>query len=192
MSGDTRLAALTPDDPAHRGAINDWTRSFASGLLLVIVGAFALAQPGVTEFLGSRFTGMILIAGGAGAAATTFPTTGSQSNWLDAIFGSLCALLGSLVLVEPFRETVPLVWMVAILLLFIGMLEIITAIRSVHQRGWVAIMGLFNTIAGLGLLLAGPSSTLIAIGFSFFVRGLFLVLLALHLRSAGHRSALQR
>src|SRR3546814_19031215 len=53
---------------------------------------------------------MILIAGGAGAAATAFPTTGSQCSWLDAIFGSLCALLGSLVLVEPFRETVPLVW----------------------------------------------------------------------------------
>src|SRR3546814_19270320 len=98
-----------------RGAINDWTRSFASGLLLVIVGAFALAQPGVTEFLGSRFTGMILIAGGAGAAATAFPTTGSQCSWLDALFGSLCSLLGSPVLVEPFRETVPLVWMVTIL-----------------------------------------------------------------------------
>src|SRR3546814_7445009 len=81
---------------------------------------------------------MILIAGGAVAAATAFPTTGSQCSWLDAIFGSLCALLGSLVLVEPFRETVPLVWMVTILLLFIGMLEIITATRSAHQRGWVA------------------------------------------------------
>src|SRR3546814_6542714 len=83
---------------------------------------------------------MILIAGGAVAAATAFPTTGSQCSWLDAIFGSLCALLGSLVLVEPFRETVPLVWMVTILLLFIGMLEIITATRSAHQRGWVAII----------------------------------------------------
>ncbi|MDF0543936.1 DUF308 domain-containing protein [Sphingobium sp. H39-3-25] len=149
------------------------------------------------RFRDRNFHRYVFVAGSTAGIAAGFSGRGWRGDWLDIIFGLLCVLLGVLVLFAPFAGALSLVWMIGAWFLIIGMLEIATATRSLHHRGWFQTLGTLDVVIGLALLLAGPISALIVlavmVGVSFRVRGtFFLAALALGLRRAGNLSALRR
>lgn len=173
---------------ASRGLPTGWGWIFTYGLLLALLGIFALAEPLATGLATGVFIAAVLIMAGIVGIVAGFSGRGWRSHWLDAVVGLLSLLLGFMVLVNPFAGAISVVWMIGLWLLLIGILEIAAAARSMHHRSWLAFLGIVDVLLGISLLVVGPVAALLVlatiVGISFIFRGTFLVIFALRLRHA--------
>ena len=118
--------------------------------------------------------------------ATTKLAPQSRARWIELLLGALSILAAIFTFFDPFAGALTLVMLIGAWLLVIGLFEIAGAWRAVHDHGWRLLLGLLDTILGGLLLFSGPVTGLgflaLAVGFSFLLRGTFLVVLATHLR----------
>jgi len=165
-----------------------WGWIFAYGLLLVVIGFLAIIRPVAADIATGFLLGLLLLIAGLVSAIAGFANRGWHSRWLDFAIGTLCLVLGVMVLRNPFAGAVSFVWMIGIWAITTGILEIFAAYKLTFSRSWLALLGLLNLLLGVILLMAGPVTDLlflaIIVGVSFTARGIFLMLFGWSLRGA--------
>ena len=176
------------DDPWLRQNAG-WGWITAYGLLLVAIGVLALAQPVATDFATGLFLAVVLIGGGILGIAAGIAAKGWRSRWLDIAVGLLSLLLGVAAACNPFLGAFSLVWGIGLWLLMCGFLEIAAGLAPALHRTWLLALGAIDILLGVYLLWAGPVDALVIlallVGLSFLVRGIFLTILGLRIRSVG-------
>ena len=170
-----------------------WWLPLLRGIMMVILGAYALFSPGVTVAIFVQVFGFFLAFDGVLAIIAGIMGEVPSRGWTIAR-GVLAVIIGVLVVGNPvFVAGVAAVWFVYLLgfaAIVTGVIEIFAAIRDrkeIEGEGWLILGGVIAVIFGI-LLLSAPllfASTIVrimgavaivggiaSIVFSFRLRGL--------------------
>lgn len=167
-----------------------WPWLLVQGVLAVILGIIALAQPGATLITLAIFFGIWMIVDGIGLVIQAIADSAGDTidRVLIGLFGVLGIVVGGIVAWNPFTGVEALALLVAVWFIVAGIREIVFAarIRKEIEGEWVLIVGgvlsvIFGILALVMPVLAlGAFIYLVAIGALVF--GIFLILAAIRIR----------
>lgn len=167
----------------------NWRWLLALGILMIILGVFAIGAPVVATIAFQVVLGWILVIGGIAQGVHAFMAKG----WGGFLFELLSALLylavGALLLVNPVEGALALTIVLAAFLIVEGIFKIVMAwrVRGHARWGWLLASGILSLILGALIWAQWPSSALWVIGLLVGVHLLFtgwaLIMLALAARA---------
>lgn len=174
-----------------RRHLHDHWKSYAfQGGLLTLIGVLAILAPFAATLASTIFFGWLLLAGGILGAIASFRSRGAPGFWSNILLAVLAAILGFLILYDPFAGTVTLTWLLAAYFVLSGLMNfsIAGAVRSSTGRFWLLVVsGVIDIALALFLVLGLPSTAVWAvglfIGISFMTSGLALLFSALDARN---------
>lgn len=136
-----------------------WGWVFFAGLLLLLIGAGAIAVPYVTAVVSVQTFGWFLIVAGIAQLIFSF-TYRESSNFFMYSFGSLLALLiGVLVITHPVILATAFTVLLALFFLIVGIFRIYSSIVfRFTEWGWALVGGIISLILGVLILIQWPES----------------------------------
>jgi uncharacterized membrane protein HdeD (DUF308 family) len=172
----------------------NWGWLLAFGILMIILGVFAIGAPVVATIAFQVVLGWLLVIGGIAEAIHAF----MAQSWRGFLFELLSAILyvvvGALLLFNPLLGAAALTLLLAVFLVVEGIFKIIMALRVRDHRGWGWLLasGILSLILGAMIWAQWPASGLWVIGLLVGIQLLFtgwsLVMLALAARA--HRQGM--
>jgi uncharacterized membrane protein HdeD (DUF308 family) len=168
-----------------------WWLILLRGIVLILLGILAFANPAGTAQALVLYSGILLLAEGVlTAVGSLVGKTGDEGRWMVLIEGLITAFFGYLIC----RLSVTLVLAFALIFgawfIFSGSLKIATAIqlrKEVQGEFWMGLAGLVGIAAGVIMLMqpdVALATLMIIIGIGCLLMGAILVALALRLKSA--------
>lgn len=175
-----------------------WWVILVRGVLSVLVGLYALFQPGMTLITFTQVLGAFVLIDGALAVVHGILGWTATRAW-TLLRGVLGILVGLFVLTHPVVVGViaatTLVLIIGIQTIASGVLEIYIAIRArkdVEGEGWLILVGLLAIVFGGILVIAPFLSTLVLIrllGASSIMLGIALIVNSFRIRKLGTSAA---
>ena len=169
-----------------------WGWLLALGIVMVLLGLFAIAAPLATTLAVGLVLGWLLIIGGVVRVADAFAATAGWAGFLfQLLSGILYVVVGGFLVFDPLGGVLALTILLAVFLVVEGILQIVMAFRVRPQQnwGWLAASGLVTVVLGILIWSEWPSSALwvlgLMVGIQLVFTGWSLVMLAL----AGRRAA---
>jgi uncharacterized membrane protein HdeD (DUF308 family) len=118
--------------------------------------------------------GWLMIFGGVMEAVHAFSTKAWGGFFLDLLTGLLYVLGGLFLVMNPGRGAATLTLVIAIFLVFEGIVRILTALsKRVPNWGWLLFHGVVNLLLGLAIWRQWPLSGLWVIGVFVAINMLF-------------------
>ncbi|MGB7372109.1 HdeD family acid-resistance protein [Erythrobacter sp.] len=206
--GNLTAAAPRDDRFARHLATHNWGWFALRGVMLVLLGIFALVFPGPTLFASALVFAAIAFADGA--ASIVAGIRGARNDrerwWALILSGLLGVAVGVLFLFFPFFSTMAFTFTAIVLIagyaIATGVLQIVAAwrLRREIEGEWLLMLaGAFGVALGLvllGMLLVAPAPTLLMlawiIGIWALASGISLLVLAFRLRSTRDRDTAER
>lgn len=168
-----------------------WGWIFAYGVLLIIGGFLAFFNPMAAGFAAGVIFGVVLIAYGGFALIAAFSGMAMRSKALEILLGIIAILAGVFVLLNPYQGAASFAWAIGFWLFVSGVFQIVYALKGGADRGWRLALGVIDLLLGGYLVFSGPMMGIAfvaaIIGFSFVLRGIFLVSLANVIRKVATR-----
>ena len=170
-----------------RHAERNWGWTLAYGVLLVVIGVFALMDPLATGFAVGIILSISFLFSGVAAFIAAFRDAGWRAKTVDVLFGLLSLLAAFICFFNPFGGAVSLIWVIGVLFLVMGGYELVAGFRAVHDKGWLILLGVVDLLLGFWAVFFMPAdAALVAltalVGMAFIVRGVMLGMLAFKLR----------
>lgn len=165
-------------------------RLIATGILSIVTGLVALAVPAAASVATSVFIGWVLVFAGIVMTAHAFSRRSAGQVTLALLNGVLTLLVGLYIVIFPLSGTVTLTFALAVWFFGMGVLELVTAMRSRGQpgTGMFAFSGALSAILGVLIVAELPSSAGWAIGLLVGINLLFFGFRALMLASVLKRA----
>ena len=176
-----------------------WGLFLLEGILLIVLGAFAVLVPAVASVAATIVFGWILLLSGLiGLVATLRARQAPGFGWslLSAVIGIAA---GIILLAMPLQGTLSLTAVLIAFLLIEGVASILYALE--HRKGssgrwsWMLASGIVDLVLGLILLAGLPGTAVWALGLLIGINMIFggwaLVWMALHARSEATASQAQ-
>jgi uncharacterized membrane protein HdeD (DUF308 family) len=161
------------------------------GIALVVLGFYALFNPGLSLLLWAVVVGYFFIIDGILAIVAGVAGWGGSRAW-TVVRGVLAILVGGIALAHPalFGSLAGLtvIAIIAAFAIALGIMEIIVAIRerkAIEGEGWMILNGVFTILFGVVLFMAPMISLAIFIricGAFAILAGLIVVFTSLRLR----------
>lgn len=165
----------------------NWGWYVLLGIVLILLGGVALANPLGIGLATMLMVGILLIASGVTEVIVAFQTRGSNSIALNLLAAILEIVVGILILKRPGEALAIMTMLMTAYFLVGGVFRIVAAFAlNVPGSGWLAVSGLVTTLLGIMLLSEWPEptawliGTLIAVDLIF--HGVSWIILALGLR----------
>lgn len=179
------------------GAIGSlWWVPLLRGIFLLILGGYALFQPGMTVAVLTQVVGIFLIADGVLAVVAGI-VGGVPSRGWTIVRGVLAILIGAFVFANPVLvagvTATFLLYLLAFAAIAMGVLEILAAIadrREIEGEGWLILGGVLTVLFGILLLIAPLSFGLLVVrilGIFAILSGISLIAFAFRLRKVGKK-----
>jgi uncharacterized membrane protein HdeD (DUF308 family) len=166
-----------------------WWMLLLRGIVSILFGCFALANPGMTLAYLVLFFGAYVIVQGVFNVIQAFSSWADQENgWPMLLLGLLSIVVGVLTLRSPGITALVLLFYLAIFALLTGVLEMVLAIRlrkEIQGEFWLFLAGLLSVLFGVLLIArpgAGALGVILYIGIWAIVIGVFTVILAFRVR----------
>jgi uncharacterized membrane protein HdeD (DUF308 family) len=155
-----------PSGPAQTAITENRVWFTILGILLIVLGAIAIAFPFVTTIAAKIFLGWLFLIGGIVQIIHAFSTQRWSEFLLNLLIGVLYVLAGAWLAFFPLTGILTLTVVLAVMLIVQGVLELGMAFRMRPQQGWVwmLVAGIVAVLAGLLILAELPSSAVWAIG----------------------------
>ena len=176
-----------------------WGLFLLEGILLIVLGSFAVLVPAVASVAATIVFGWILLLSGVlGLVATLRARQAPGFGWslLSAVVGIAAGLI---LLAMPVQGTLSLTAVLIAFLLIEGVASILYALE--HRKGssgrwsWMLASGIVDLVLGLILLAGLPGTAVWALGLLIGINMIFggwaLVWMALHARSEAAGSSSQ-
>ena len=168
-----------------RALTKSWWVLVLRGVLAILLGVLALANPGTTVATLVLWIAIFLIIDGALALLTTTARWKEREDkWLHVAEGVLSILLGILILNAPEMTLFLVVLYAAVWSIMAGITRIAMAIqlrKEIEGETWLALSGLLSIVFGI-LVIAQPGIGLATI---MWMLGLFLILAGVVLIALG-------
>lgn len=173
-----------------------WWLPLLRGIILIVLGIYALLQPGITIAALAQVMGFFLIIDGVIAVVAGIAGQVPSRGW-TILRGIVAILVGILVFAHPVLvagiTAVVIMYMIAFSAIFSGVIEIAAAIRDhreIEGVGGYVLGGILSIIFGILLLMApflfGLTMVRI-IGVFAAITGVVMITLAFRLKGIGKR-----
>jgi uncharacterized membrane protein HdeD (DUF308 family) len=172
----------------------NWGWLLALGILMIILGVFAIGAPVVATIAVQVVLGWLLVIGGIAEAIHAFMAQNWRGFLFELLSGILYIVVGGLLLFNPLLGAAALTLLLAVFLVVEGIFKIIMALRVRDHRGWGWLLasGILSLILGAMIWAQWPYSGLWVIGLFVGIQLLFtgwsMVMLALAARA--HRQGM--
>jgi uncharacterized membrane protein HdeD (DUF308 family) len=177
---------------AMRRSLKDhWQLFVVQGILLIILGALAIAVPQVASVAISAFVGWLLFFAGAMRTVSLIRSPHAPGYWSSLLLAVLTALLGLVLAFFPVQGALTLTLLLVAYFLVQGIGSIILAFSIKGQTGrWVLLIlsGIIDFVLA-GLVISGWPATSVwvlglYVGINMLFTGFALIFAALGARSA--------
>lgn len=170
-------------------ARKDWGWYVALGILLILVGIYAIWAEGAATLASVFALGIVLLIAGIGQLVAAFMARGAGHMILMLLVGVLDIIVGLMLLEHPIGGALVVTLLLAALLVFGGVFRFISALwLQFPNYGWVAAGGVLSTILGILLWAQWPFSAIWFIGFvvglNFIFAGITWTALGFKLKAA--------
>jgi uncharacterized membrane protein HdeD (DUF308 family) len=171
-----------------------WWLPLLRGVLLVIIGLYALLTPGMTVAALMRVAGVFIILDGFLAVAAGIAGETSSRGWTIAR-GAVAILVGVFVFAHPYAiagiAATVLLTIIALVIVVAGVMEIVGAVRDRHKiegEGWLILGGALAVLFGVLVFIAPLSFGRLIVqilGVYAIIFGISLVSVAFRVRRFG-------
>jgi uncharacterized membrane protein HdeD (DUF308 family) len=158
---------------------------------MILTGIVAIAMPGISSVTFTLILGWLLLFNGIVRIVNSFRSKPIRGFWLSLIVGILYTISGVIVIANPIGAVLTLTWLFGFLLIFEGIVTIISAFVNKTGRSLAWLLGLdgvITLILGILVLSQWPQSAIwligLYIGISILMSGLSLLVVALSTRRA--------
>lgn len=189
------VAAANPFSLVKLGS----TWSVVLGVLFVILGVLAIAEPMLAAVALNTFIAWLLIFVGIVHAMVAFQGHSGASVLWKLLVAAAYIFVGGYLLFHPILGVATLTLLLAILFLVEGVLDLLLwwKMRSVQGGAWILVDGLVTLLLGGMIYRRWPSSSIWAlgtlVGVGFIFSGVTRIMLSLAVRKvAGHLSEVRR
>lgn len=137
--------------------------SIFAGILILVAGFLAMSAPFVAGLSVAVMVGIMLVVGGLTQIVFTFRT---KAGFLAIVVGILAVLAGGYMLMNPGIALASLTMVLAMFLVFSGIMEIILAFQAKPAEGWgwALFSAIMTLILGIMIWRQFPLSGTFAIG----------------------------
>lgn len=164
--------------------------SLLIGVLLIVLGIVAIAQPAVSTIFAETWFALILVSAGAAKLGYAFQTRNEGGFVWKLLLSILYIATGVMLFVNPLRGALTLTLLLGSFLLTEGVFELILAFRLRPQQNWTWVLsdGIITLLLGGIIWFQWPFNapwiigTLV--GVSVLSTGISRVMLSLNARSA--------
>ena len=147
-------------------ARSSWGWYVALGILLILVGIYAIWAEGAATLVSVLALGIALLIAGVGQLVAAFMARGAGHLILLLLVGVLDIIVGLMLLEHPVAGALVVTLLLAALLLFGGVFRFVGALwMQFPNYGWVAVSGVISAILGILLWAQWPISAIWFIGF---------------------------
>jgi uncharacterized membrane protein HdeD (DUF308 family) len=162
-----------------RDLTSDWSLLVLVGALSVVAGVILLFKPSDSLATLAVIAGIFLLLDGILELVDSF-FRGTSNRGMVALLGVLTAIVGVLLIRHPIGGVTAVALLIGIWLIAVGVIRLATAIEEYEHRGWHALAGLVELIAGI-VIVADPSigyTTLaLLVGIAFIFNGIAMAVL---------------
>lgn len=157
------------------------------GILFLVAGVVAMLLPTLTMIAIEIVLAVLLVASGL---YQTYQGSMDRSGWL-VMSGLLSLVVGVMLLLVPTAGAVALATLIALFLIFEGIVEIILArqLRFSSYWGWLMASGILSVILGSLLLYGWPAQTVflagVLLGINFIFYGVAILAIMASARRVG-------
>jgi uncharacterized membrane protein HdeD (DUF308 family) len=184
--------------PLGRTLSDDWWVVLVRGIVAVLFGILAFAQPQISLAAVVLWFGFYVLVDGALQCWTAITHRRDIDNWGMLLLSGLVGIgVGIITWVTPRTTALALVFYVAIWAIATGLLELVTAIRlrkEIKGEWALAVSGIAAIVFGILLVIhPGPGAMSLLWLFAVFalIYGAALIALSFRLRSFGRRLVAQ-
>lgn len=161
-----------------------WAWFLGLGIVMLVLGAVAIAFSVLTTLATMVFIGWLLIIGGVLQAAHAFTTKNWSGFFIDLLTGVLYAVAGFMIVANPGVTALTLTLLIAMFLIVGGIFRIVAALAVRFPNwGWLLLHGIVNLMLGIAIWQQWPLSGLwvigLFVGIDMLFNGWALVMLAL-------------
>ncbi|WP_330460851.1 DUF308 domain-containing protein [Streptomyces sp. NBC_00820] len=144
------------------------------GVVLVIAGLVGLVYTGVATLTSMILFGWLLLIGGVVGLLHAVQARGTSFFWLGVIVAALNIAAGVVVIRMPHAAAAALTMFAALLFLAAGLFRVVgSLVVRGSQFGWTLLLGAFDLLLGILVLISWPGSSQYVIGAFFSLSLLF-------------------
>jgi uncharacterized membrane protein HdeD (DUF308 family) len=156
------------------------------GGLAIVAGVLALAYPDITlRALGIILGAYLLVWGIFTLAAAFSPGISASLSIVRVLVGFIGIMAGLVCLVRPGASELALLIAFSFWFILVGIGDLVRAMESTENRGWIGLLGTVSIVAGV-IILANPDIGLttlaLLVGLGLLVRGTLEIVLGFTLR----------
>jgi uncharacterized membrane protein HdeD (DUF308 family) len=191
MASEQPFSSTDVRSAVSRAIHQHWGLFLSEGIVLILLGTFAVLIPEVASVAATVVFGWILLISGVVGLIATFRAQGSPGFVWSLISAILAIAAGVVLLSMPVRGALTLTAVLIAFLLVEGLATVLFALE--HRKGssgrwsWVLTSGIVDLVLGLMLLAGLPGTAVWALGLLIGINMIFggwsLVWMALHARS---------
>ncbi len=168
-------AALTPAE-VHELKWAQWMLPII-GVLSVAAGVIVLTKPANSLATLAVVAGIFVLVDGAFELAASLSRS-TENRGFVAMLGVLSVIVGVLLIRHPISGVAAVALLLGIWLIAIGLVRLIAAFDSLEHRGWRAVAGVVEMIAGIVIVAAphiGFATLALLVGLAFIANGAGLI-----------------
>jgi uncharacterized membrane protein HdeD (DUF308 family) len=167
-----------------------WWLLVLVGVLSLVAGVIVLFQPGDSLAALAVIIGIFMLVDGIFEIASSFMRS-TPNRGMTALFGVITAVIGVLLIRHPIGGVTAVALLIGIWLIAAGVIRFVTAFDEPDHRGWHALAGVLELIAGIVIVSSpniGYATLAILVGIGFILNGFGLMALGFGVRDV-RRSA---
>ncbi|MGV9254861.1 HdeD family acid-resistance protein [Streptomyces sp. NPDC003697] len=135
------------------------------GVVLVLAGVVGLVYAAAVTLTSMLLFGWLLLVGGLVGLLHAVQARGSNFLWLGVIVAALNLAAGVVVISRPHAAAEALTMFAALLFLTAGLFRLVgSLVVRGPQFGWTLLLGAFDLLLGILVLMSWPSSSQYVIG----------------------------
>lgn len=144
----------------------NWKWFITIGIILIVLGFFALSYQFVATVFSVYFIGTLLFIAGIVQAAHSFKLKGFGQSALWAVMGVLYIIFGIFSFTQPVATSAAITLIISFLLIASGLTQIINAFnnKGFPKWGWWLFSGIITFILGLMIVAGWPTNSLWVLG----------------------------
>jgi uncharacterized membrane protein HdeD (DUF308 family) len=183
---DLRGVQRAVENALHR----HWVLFLIEGIVLVVLGAFAVLVPAVATIAVTILLGWLFLISGIVGLITTFWMRSAPGFWWSLISAALGIVVGLLLLARPLGGALSLTLLLIAFFIVEGAVSIMFALD--HKRelsgqwGWMLVSGIIDLALAMMIFAGLPSTAAWAVGLLVGINMIFggaaLIAMALHAR----------
>jgi uncharacterized membrane protein HdeD (DUF308 family) len=161
----------------------------ALGILLVLLGTFAIGRTYLVTAVSVLFFGYLMIAAGAVQAAHAFwKERGWGGFFVDLLMGLLYIVVGFMIVANPQAGALTLTLLIAMFLILDGVFHVVAALSVRYPNwAWMLLHGVVTLLLGIMIWRQWPLSGLwvigLFVGIQMILNGWSLVMLGMVVRN---------